>query len=228
VNLPRSRYERTGTVATTRASSRPAHKGVREGFVQLLRCLTQGYCPDLLMAIRFGLGHAIDKNGDQSALRRAVSRKHFVQLAASIIVRAHMPELAEEIGIHNFSNGSPQEALPAAVRLAAEQHPSADVMIDIFSTHSSFDGEVVPELGRAGSASTTRPHRRALRAPRKAEGGHARRILQIYPQAGVSQSAVIPLIHGAMVDATTSTSGERPRQAAPAAAVAAAASPWCL
>jgi hypothetical protein len=104
---------------------------VREATVKLMRYIASGGAKDplLLDMLRFGLGHAIDKKGDGTAVRPAVSGVHWVQIPESIMVRAYSPELAAEIGPFNVSNGSPQEALIAAVQLAVARHPAPDVVV---------------------------------------------------------------------------------------------------
>ena len=58
-------------------------------------------------------------------------------------------ELGGLVGQFNVCNGSPQEALIAAVQLAAAQHPAKDITVakgDIRIAHSSIDREVAQEL----------------------------------------------------------------------------------
>ena len=124
---------------------------VREALVKMLRFIASGSVTDpaLLALLRFGLGHAIDKNGDGKAVRPAVSGVHLVQIPESIMVREYSAELGGLIGQFNVCNGSPQEALSAAVQLAAAQHPAKDITIakgDIRNAHSSIDREVAQEL----------------------------------------------------------------------------------
>jgi len=69
-----------------------------------------------------------------------------------IRTEANRKAVAAEIGDFNVSNGSPQEALPAAVQIAWAQCKAPDAIVikgDIWNAHSSIDREVAEELGRS-------------------------------------------------------------------------------
>ena len=132
------------------------HVPTRSAFVKMTQYFAQckARSPKLLELIRQGLLHPIDKKGDGKDVRPAVSGVHLIQMAESIMVRveATRKAISADIGDFNVSNGSPQEALPAAVQIALAACAAPDAVVvkgDIKNAHSSIDREVIFELASA-------------------------------------------------------------------------------